>query len=105
MMPVFRVLARMKRLRGTAFDVFGRTEERRIERAMIESYKVSMISLAKQLSPQNYAMIVEIAKLPLGVRGFGPVKAENLRKAKVREQELMKSLSPTKGDSLRAAAE
>ena len=77
-------LARLKGLRGTAFDPFGRTEERRTERALIGEYRAAVEEVLGRLSAQRLAAAVEIARLPLEIRGFGHVKAANL--AKVREK-------------------
>jgi indolepyruvate ferredoxin oxidoreductase len=73
--PLFGLLARMKGLRGTALDPFGRSEERRHERAAIESYIAELDRLLAGLTPANLALATEIARLPLDARGYGPVKA------------------------------
>ncbi|MCW1383779.1 indolepyruvate ferredoxin oxidoreductase family protein [Novosphingobium sp. KCTC 2891] len=72
--PLFAVLARMKGLRGTAFDIFGYTAERRMERQLIEDYEAQMTHLAARLTPANLAVAVEIAGLPAQIRGYGHVK-------------------------------
>ena len=74
MLGAFKVLARLKGLRGTMFDPFGRTQERRAERAAIEQYFAEVDELCAGLSPETHAISVAIAKLPLQVRGFGHVK-------------------------------
>jgi indolepyruvate ferredoxin oxidoreductase len=81
---LFRVLARLKGLRGTALDVFGRTEERRTERALIEEYRQTVLELVAGLQPGNHALAVEIARLPEQIKGYGHVKERNL--AAVRPQ-------------------
>ena len=73
--PVFRLLAGMKGLRGTAFDPFGHSEERKRERAAIEAYIGETEKLIAGLTADNLALAVDIARLPLEARGFGPVKA------------------------------
>lgn len=70
----FRQLARMKRLRGTRWDVFGRTEERRMERALIAEYRSLLDRLVRGLSPDNQAEAARIAGMVMEIRGFGPVK-------------------------------
>ena len=85
----FRLLARVRRLRGTVFDIFGRTEERRMERRLIAEYEAVVRELAAVLSPANHALVVEIASLPEQIRGFGHVKKRNIEKAKAREAELL----------------
>ena len=89
MMRNFRLLARLKGLRGTPFDVFGRTEERRMERALIKQYEADMRSVLPQLTPATRDALVALAELPLQIRGFGPVKAANEAKAAKRREELL----------------
>jgi indolepyruvate ferredoxin oxidoreductase len=74
MWHAFRMLAKLKKLRGTAFDVFGRTEERRMERRLIGEYHDAVLSMLGKLTQDNHALAVEIAALPEKVRGFGHVK-------------------------------
>jgi indolepyruvate ferredoxin oxidoreductase len=74
----FRLLARLKGLRGTAFDPFGRTEERRTERALIAEYRACIEELLAGLHAANHAAAVEIARLPEQIRGYGHVKARHL---------------------------
>ena len=88
-MTVFRVLARLKGLRGTAFDIFGYTADRRMERQLIAEYETVMNELLDGLTPDNHALAVEIAGLPLGIRGFGHVKERNRRAAKECEEQLL----------------
>ena len=82
-------LAKLKFLRGTAFDPFGRTEERRTERALIQQYRASVEALLARLSKERLDTAVEIARLPLEIRGFGPVKAANLEKVRAKWLALM----------------
>ena len=79
------MLARFKFLRGTAFDPFGHSEERKLERELIAEYEATVDLLIKELKPSNYATAVALAELPEQIRGYGPVKERAL--AKVREQE------------------
>jgi indolepyruvate ferredoxin oxidoreductase len=80
--PAFRALARLKFLRGSRFDPFGYSPERRMERAMIDDYERLIGSrIISALSGENHALAVEIARLPLSVRGFGHVKAAAGREA------------------------
>ncbi len=73
------VLAGMKGLRGTAFDVFGYTEERRTERALIQEYRACVDELLAGLSPERLALAVEIARIPEDIRGYGHVKERHLQ--------------------------
>ena len=70
----FHLMARMKRLRGTAFDVFGYTAERRMERELIGWYEHKTDEALAKVSPDTHAAITEAMALPMQIRGFGPVK-------------------------------
>ncbi|MGB8812108.1 MAG: indolepyruvate ferredoxin oxidoreductase family protein [Paracoccaceae bacterium] len=90
--PLFRLLAALKPLRGTAFDPFGRSVERRMERAAIAEYETDMASVLPSLTPATEAAIRELAELPLTIRGFGPVKAANAAKAATRRAQILANL-------------
>ena len=81
MLSAFRVLARLKGLRGTAFDIFGRTEERRAERQAIADYQLLLGEITAALTTANHAVAVELAALPLEVRGYGHIKEANRQRA------------------------
>lgn len=89
MMKAFGLLAKLKGLRGTAFDVFGRTEERRTERALIGEYQDTIEELLPSLSADNHALALDIARVPEQIKGFGHVKERNLRAARERWQGLL----------------
>ena len=89
MLRAFRVLAKMKGLRGTAFDIFGRTTERRMERQLITDYEALIDELLPRLAPHNHAIAVELASIPEHIRGYGHVKERHLKAAKVKEAELV----------------
>ena len=89
MRRAFSVLARLKGLRGTALDPFGRTEERRTERALIAQYRASIDELLARLDAQRLALAVEIARIPEEIRGYGHVKARHLAAARVKWEALM----------------
>ncbi|WP_299045199.1 indolepyruvate ferredoxin oxidoreductase family protein [uncultured Tateyamaria sp.] len=89
MMRNFRLLAKLKGLRGTPLDVFGRTEERRMERALIKQYEADMKDVLPKLEDVTRDAIVALAALPLDIRGFGPVKQANEAKAAKRREELL----------------
>ncbi|MGD9827542.1 MAG: indolepyruvate ferredoxin oxidoreductase family protein [Hyphomicrobiaceae bacterium] len=88
MLPVFRLLARGKRLRGTRWDLFGRTAERRRERQMIVDYERLLDDIAHRLTPATHAVAVALASLPEEVRGFGHVKDANHARMLAREAAL-----------------
>jgi indolepyruvate ferredoxin oxidoreductase len=86
---VFRLLARLRGLRGSVFDIFGYTKERRMEHRLIVEYEAILRELAASLSPDNHALAVEIASVPAKIRGFGHIKARNVEAAKACEAELL----------------
>ncbi|MGD9881858.1 MAG: indolepyruvate ferredoxin oxidoreductase family protein [Reyranella sp.] len=89
MMPAFRILAKLKGLRGTAFDLFGYTAERRTERALIGEYEALVGELLKGLSPANHPRAVKLASLPDEIRGYGHVKDASIEKARRKQAELL----------------
>jgi indolepyruvate ferredoxin oxidoreductase len=78
MLMGFKLLKQFKGLRGTAFDVFGHTEERRTERALIGEYQASIDQVLAKLNADNHALALDIARLPEQIKGFGHVKARHL---------------------------
>jgi indolepyruvate ferredoxin oxidoreductase len=89
MMPLFKILSSMKRLRGTPLDIFGYTAERRTERALIREYEDTVERLLAGLTPQNHALGVQIAAIPDEIRGFGYLKARTLAPARKKRDELL----------------
>ncbi|ETX29817.1 indolepyruvate ferredoxin oxidoreductase family protein [Roseivivax isoporae] len=104
MLRGFAVLSRLRALRGTWFDPFGRTEERRMERALIRQYEADMGEWLPQADPARMDALVALAELPLSIRGFGPVKMANAAKAEKRREELLAALRDG-GATLARAAE
>lgn len=88
MLPAFGVLARLKGLRGTAFDPFGRTAERRMERQLITDYAALVEHVVKNLCRENLDAAVALASLYGEIRGYGPVKEEAAQRVKAREAEM-----------------
>ena len=86
---VFKILQRMKFLRGTPLDPFGYTDERRTERALIREYEETLERLLAGLTPQNHALAVQIAAIPDEIRGFGHIKARSLAPARKKREELL----------------
>ena len=85
----FKLLAALRGWRGTTFDIFGRTAERRMERQLIVDYAAHLREIAAALTPENHTLAVEIARLPEQIRGFGHVKERNVTRAKEREAKLV----------------
>ena len=104
MMPVFRVLAKLRRLRGGALDVFGRTAERRMERQLIVDYEKLVDELIGALGPQNYELAVSLASVPEYIRGYGHVKERHLKDAKAREAALLERFRSGTAAPARAAS-
>lgn len=89
MHSAFGALAKFRRLRGTAFDPFGYTAERRKERAAIGEYRDAIEALLPSLSEQNIDLALEIARLPQEVRGYGHVKESQAAAARIRMEQLI----------------
>jgi indolepyruvate ferredoxin oxidoreductase len=87
--PVFKLLQRLKFLRGTPLDPFGYTEERRMERALIGEYERIVEDLIKGLTPQTHALAVQIAAIPEEMRGFGYIKKRNVEAARKKRDEML----------------
>jgi indolepyruvate ferredoxin oxidoreductase len=92
MLAAMRVLARFKRLRGTALDPFGYAKERRQERHLIDEYFATLEEALDRLSPASIAIAVDLASLPEHIRGFGPVKARHLAQVAERRTALLSLL-------------
>ena len=86
----FRVMAKLKFLRGTALDLFGRTHERRTERQLIEDYFRTVAALLPRLDAGNVDLAAQIASIPEHIRGYGHVKEAHLVEAKSREAQLLR---------------
>jgi indolepyruvate ferredoxin oxidoreductase len=99
--PLFRVLAKLKGLRGGAFDIFGYTAERRMERALIEEYKGLVRDAAARMSADSMHAAVELAAAPELIAGFGPVKDAGVEAYRGRVSELL----PQIGESARSATQ
>jgi len=78
MLTGFKLLKHFKVLRGTPFDIFGNTEEREMERALIGEYVASLDEVLAKLNVDNHSLALEIANLPDTIKGFGHVKARNV---------------------------
>lgn len=101
---VFPVLARLKFLRGTVFNPFGYTAERRMERALIAQYEADMAAWLPKAGAVDATALLALAELPLSIRGFGLVKEGNAAKAALRRAEILQRLAAG-GAALAQAAE
>ena len=108
MMRAFGVLAKLRRFRGTPLDIFGKTAERRMERALPGQYEALVAELLAALAPHNHALAVELARIPEQIRGYGHVKDRHLVAAKKKEAELLaafRSATPVGPKTMALAAD
>jgi indolepyruvate ferredoxin oxidoreductase len=103
MLPAFRALAKFRFLRGTPFDIFGYSEERRTERKLIADYEALLGEVMGKLTPDNHALAVGLANIPEKIRGFGHVKARHLAAAKADEAALLEQFRSGQTPVLKAA--
>ncbi|MGI9287795.1 MAG: indolepyruvate ferredoxin oxidoreductase family protein [Pseudomonadales bacterium] len=89
MLPLFKLLAKGKVIRGKRFDPFGQSQERKTERGLIAAYERTLGEILPSLNQQNHAIAVTIAGVPDQVRGYGPVKDESIAQAQQRSNELL----------------
>jgi len=94
MMSAFKVLAGLRGLRGTAFDVFGYTHERKLERELVRQYMELVAAMLSSLGRDNLKIACDIAALPLAIRGYGHVKLANLAVVQARKAEMLHRFDP-----------
>jgi len=104
MLGALKWLAKGKALRGGWFDVFGHTEERRMERALVTQYEARVDELLADLSADRLPVALQIAALPLSMRGYGHIKIANVALARAREAELLHRFMPERYAKPMAAA-
>ncbi len=103
--PLLRVLARMKSLRGGPLDVFGRTQERRLERSLVTDYERLIDEVLAKLTPEKLELAVSLATSPDAIRGYGHVKHKSIVAARVQTAALVAQLrSETAGEGTRELA-
>jgi indolepyruvate ferredoxin oxidoreductase len=93
MMPVFRLLAKMRVLRGGFFDIFANSPDRKLERNLIAGYEKDVAHVLSVLSPLTLETAIEILSLPDRIRGYGPVKEKSVADAKARYAQLAADLA------------
>ena len=89
MLSGFRILASLKRLRGTRLDIFGYTAERQLERQLISDYETMLEHILAGLSADNLPIAVELGQLPDQIRGYAHVKDQSLAEVNARKADLM----------------
>jgi indolepyruvate ferredoxin oxidoreductase len=92
--PAFRVLRSMRRVRGTPADVFGYTRVRRTERRLAEQYDADLRGAVAGLSADRYDMVLELARLPLAIRGYEEIKLAAVERYKADRERLLARLRP-----------
>jgi indolepyruvate ferredoxin oxidoreductase len=102
-LTAFKLLAKLKFLRGTAFDLFGQTKDRRTERRLIADYEYRLGEICELLTPGNHRFAVGLAAIPEKIRGFGPVKERHLAAAKAEEVALREQFLSGSAPFLKAA--
>jgi indolepyruvate ferredoxin oxidoreductase len=102
-LPVFRLLAKFKGLRGTPLDPFGHSLERRSERKLIGDYETMLDEVLPKLKPDNHHIAVALAAIPEKIRGFGHVKQQHLTAAKADEAALLEQFRAGAPAMLKAA--
>ena len=103
MLTAFRLLARLKVLRGTAFDPFGYSAERQTERKLVADYETMLEEVLGKLTPANHHVAVGLAAIPEKIRGFGHVKLRHLTAAKADEAALLDQFRSGRAPLLKAA--
>ncbi|MXZ81184.1 MAG: indolepyruvate ferredoxin oxidoreductase family protein [Gammaproteobacteria bacterium] len=99
MLTGFRILSRLKFLRGTVWDVFGKTRERRLERELIRDYESDIDLILESGNETHREALIELAALPDMVRGFGHIKLSNIEKYRQRRGEVLGRISGSGNDS------
>ena len=94
MLKAFRLLARLKGLRGTVFDPFGRHSHRKLERALADEYETLVERLMTTLRPDNAADHIAIAAIYDGIRGYDVVKEEAIERARAAVADALKKQAP-----------
>jgi indolepyruvate ferredoxin oxidoreductase len=103
LMTAFRVLAKMKRLRGTMLDPFGHTEERKMERRLIAEYETLVRTIVASVTPDSHALAMELAGAAERIRGYGHIKQQSVAQVKATEARLLARLQ--KAEPVLQAAE
>ncbi|MBT5074056.1 MAG: indolepyruvate ferredoxin oxidoreductase family protein [Kordiimonadaceae bacterium] len=92
MMGALKVMAKLKFLRGGSLDIFGFSDERKMERALIGEYEEHVHLVLDKLNKANYQLCLEILELPMSYKGYGHVKEKNIKSAKIKLNKLLDKL-------------
>jgi indolepyruvate ferredoxin oxidoreductase len=99
LMPAMKLLASFKFLRGTMFDPFGRSAERRQEKQLVADYEATIELILQKLDPSRIAAAIALASVPESIRGYGPVKERSIVEARARHPELLAKFAATRPDA------
>lgn len=88
-LKAFQILKRLKFLRGTRFDPFGYSSDRRTERHLIEEFRSNIEAIVEELTPERMEIALELARVPREIRGFGPVKVATIAAYRKRHAQLL----------------
>jgi len=105
MLPAFRVLKSLRGLRGTRFDVFGYTHERRRERRLIDEYRALIETIVDRLDASNLTTAIDLAAAAADIRGYGPVKEASITEYEARRRQLLSVFTPATPKSQRGASQ
>lgn len=103
-LPLFRTLAKLKSLRGTPLDLFGYSADRRLERRLIREYEQDLQTVLANLTATNLQDAIDLARLPSGIRGYGPVKDAAYENAQTQRQQLLERIRAPQADQQQATA-
>ena len=103
-LPVFKVLSKLKFLRGTILDPVGKTKERKMERFLISQYKEDINKILQEVNSKNISLAVQIASIPEMIRGYGHVKEEHMKKASIKRSQLLDSWDSKDYESITSVA-
>src|SRR5690606_19429749 len=101
----YRVLARLKGLRGTVLDIFGRTAERKMERALLAEFEADLDMIARELAPHRLEAATALASVPQTIRGYGHIKEANAKRAAAERIRLIERFRNAEAQTALQAAE
>jgi indolepyruvate ferredoxin oxidoreductase len=87
-LPLLRLLAKLRWLRGSKLDPFGWTADRRLERELLARYEALLDRVEAELDESRFDIALELVRLPEKVRGYGPIKRAAAESASAEEQRL-----------------
>jgi indolepyruvate ferredoxin oxidoreductase len=102
-LTLFRLLAALKGLRGTPFDPFGYTAERRMERRLIEDYRALIGGIVQRLDQATLPAAIELAQAAAGIGGYGPVKSASVSAYESKLKHLLEAFEAADQPQSRAA--